>query len=247
VARSIVYASAVVGSATIAAALTAQVAPDVRGPVAPDIVVNGATPRMIAGLWRFRSGIRLTDPVPGRARVPPGRGQDWDRCITDGDTPAIVAQLIGVQAGVQMAGDNGTLCSALTLTIDRARAVGNRRCTQTLIDDDGQGPSLQTTTGLRATLAATRVNADYVMEAGTARGPSRTTRWRVTAERVGDCPGSRRPGPSLAASPSPVEQRIATPTLDGTQKPQIIRETTAAPMDMDVSAWHQFTMFPSTP
>lgn len=225
--RRITYWGAFIGSATIAAALTAQVTPPAADAPGPDIIVNGATPKMVAGLWRFRSGTRLTDPAPGRPRVSPQRGREWDRCISDGDTPAIVDQLVGEQARFDVSGYSGMLCSALKLMINRARAVGTRRCS--LPGDGGLG--LQITTAVRAKITPTSIQADYTMDGDTISGFHRTARWQVNAERIGDCPGVPLAVPTPAATP------VATPTpgeptaLAKSPEPTIVRETTAEPSD----------------
>lgn len=230
-----------IGSGSIAAALAAQVTPPGPGPGpvpgagGPDIVVNGAMPRMVAGLWRFRSGTRLTDPVPGQRQAPPQRWQAWDRCIADGDTPAIVDQLIGAQAGIQASEERGTLCSALKLSIDRTRAVGSRRCSVAI----SAGPALQITTGLRATIAETRLSADYVEERGSFGGSSRITRWQVTAERIGDCPGAP-PTAVPTVMPPPVAvvapTTAATPVSSKSAEPTIARVSSVTPTDRGAPA-----------
>ncbi|MFG6281443.1 hypothetical protein [Sphingomonas sp. S6] len=221
--RAIGYAGVFIAAAAVAASLSAQVAPSRSGADGPDIVVNGATPKMVAGLWRFRSGVTLTDPAPGEPRVPPEQGREWNRCITDGDTPAIVDQLIGEQAGIRAIGDSGMLCSPLKLAIDRTHAVGNRRCSVMM----GGGPALQIATGLRATIAETRLRADYVVESGSFRSRGRIKRWQVNAERIGDCPGSPRAAPAPAAKPasSAISPEAIAPARQA--EPTIVRETSA--------------------
>lgn len=240
-ARSITCGIALIGVTGIAAALTAQVTPTDPGAAGPDIVVNGAMPTMVAGLWRFRSGTRLTDPIAGQRQVAPQRGQEWDRCIADGDTPAIVDQLIGAQAGISTGQDSGTLCSALRLSIDRTHVSGSRRCTTTVSKEGWDGPGFQITTGLRGTIAETRLRADYVMERGTPAGSSRVTRWQVTAERIGICAGAPRtavptarpvPVPDAAPSSTSPPVPMPTPTTSAASAPTIVRETRAAPSDM---------------
>ncbi|WP_254289932.1 hypothetical protein [Sphingomonas liriopis] len=48
---------------------------------------------------RDRARNSLVDTVPGRSMPPPRRGEEWRRCIRAGDTPGILHQLIGEQAG----------------------------------------------------------------------------------------------------------------------------------------------------
>ncbi|PVE60157.1 hypothetical protein DC429_07350 [Arthrobacter sp. TPD3018] len=223
--RAIGYAGVFIAAAAVAASLGAQVAPSRSGADGPDIVVNGATPKMVAGLWRFRSGVTLTDPAPGEPRVPPEQGREWNRCIADGDTPAIVDQLIGEQAGIRAIGDSGMLCSPLKLVIDRTHAAGNRRCSVMM---DG-GPALQIATGLRATIAETRLQADYVVESGSFRSRGRIKRWQVNAERIGDCPGS--PWAAPAPVPKPASSAISPESIAPARQaePTIVRETSATP------------------
>lgn len=221
------YAGVFIAAATVAAALGAQVAPSRSGADGPDIVVNGAMPKMMPGLWRARSGVTLTDPVPGEPRVPPEQGREWKRCIADGDTLAIVDQLIGEQAGIWAIGDSGMLCSPLKLAIDRTHAAGNRRCSVMM---DG-GPALQIATGLRATIAETRLRADYVAESGSLRSRGRIKRWQINAERIGDCP--RSPKAALAPAAAPASSAMPPEAIAPARQaePTIIRETSATPTD----------------
>lgn len=225
------YAGVFIAAATVAAALGAQVAPSRSGADGPDIVVNGATPKMMAGLWRFRSGVTLTDPVNGRMVVPPKPGQAWNRCITDGDTSAILDQLIGAHASFHASGERAALCSALKLSINRAHVVGNQRCSLITSEGEGAGPAIQMTKGMRATIAETRLSADYVMERASLQARGQITRWQVNAERIGDCPGSPPAAPAPAAAPtsSAIPPEAIAPVMQA--EPKIIRETSATPTD----------------
>ncbi len=174
-------------AAAIGAALAAQ--------TTPDVVVTGKSPRMMAGLWRFRSGTVSIDPMPGGRLQPGAAGTQWDRCIADGDTQGILEQLVGQRA----MSDAGSTCSRLTLTVERDRVFGSRRCMQAL----STGAVAVQATRFRARIAERSLTADYVLQGSVAEASGPKRRWQVTAERVGDCPSApdRKPAPLVAAEP----------------------------------------------
>ncbi len=180
----------------LSAGLWAQRAPKVPTPSGPDIIVNGGTPRMIAGLWTFQSGMRVTEAQPGqRMASPPRLGTTWTRCIGDGDTAAIVDQLIGAEAMF----DGAQSCSRFGLSITSNRVSGSRHCslmgTWGLISDD---------TRLNARIAETTLAARYRQKASFQGETLSSARWAVEGRRVGDCPGA-----TLAA---PASQQDGIPT-----------------------------------
>lgn len=221
-----------------AAALAAQVVPG-PGDTGPDIVVNGAPPRMVAGLWRFHAGKRYADPMPGTKAPPPTPDRTWDRCVGDGDTATILDQLVGERAQFDTSGASGSLCSALTLTIRQAHIAGSRRCTTM-----GGAPSaMHATTRLRATIAETRMDARYVTEVSTILGRGQILRWQVTAERVGDCaapsPVAAPAPPAIAAPPAPqlaIVQDSAVQPADHAAAPAPSADPTTQPDDIVVIA-----------
>lgn len=184
-------ASAGLASTTLTAVLAAQQTP-------PDVVVQGGTPRMIAGLWSFRSSIGYTPPPGNRRMRPPRLARSWNLCVTDGDTRAILEQLVGERAGF----DGGQTCSSLSLSIERDRVHGSRRCMVAL----GAVGSGIRTTRFRSRIGERKLAADYALQ-GSIRGETGpSTRWQVTADRVGDCPAAGKvlSAPALAPAPTPV-------------------------------------------
>ncbi|MEH3157795.1 MAG: hypothetical protein PGN08_02060 [Sphingomonas taxi] len=221
-----------------AAALAAQVVPG-PGDTGPDIVVNGAPPQMVAGLWRFHAGKRYADPMPGVKAPPPGPDMTWDRCVGDGDTAAILDQLVGERAQFETSGASGSLCSPLTLTIRQAHIAGSRRCTMM-----GGAPfAIHATTRLRATIAETRMDARYVREVSTIQGRGQIMRWQMTAERVGDCaaptPAAAPAAPAITAPPAPqlaIVQDSAAQPADRAAVPAPPADTATRPNDIVVIA-----------
>lgn len=201
------------GSVAVAAMLAAWAGPT----VGQDIIVNAGTPRMLAGLWSFHADAATRDAVPGVVG-PRGRGpQDWSLCIRDGDTPAILDQLIGVRAGF----DDGMLCSPMGLSITRNRVSGSRRCPLPPIAtrDAGFIIGVVAETRMRARIAASSLSADYSEQVGRPGTEMPKTRWRVSARRTGACEG-----PAIAPAPAPV----ATPPASAAQ---LVRSGAAAPDD----------------
>jgi hypothetical protein len=147
----------------------------------PDIVVTAGTPKMVAGLWTFHATAASFDTPTGRSRGA-GRGpRDWSVCARDGDTPAILEQLVGEQATF----DGTALCSKMGLTIADDRVSGSQRCPLPPMGTGDGG--LIAETRVRARIAKMRLTAGYTYRAGRAGGDAPKMRWRVSAERVGDC------------------------------------------------------------
>lgn len=163
----------------------------------PDIVVEGAPLRMVAGLWTFQSSPILSDTPPGQRMPPPRPGQSWQRCITEGDTRAILDQLVGERAMF----DGTASCSRLTLSIARNRVRGNRRC----MIASPAGVAITRTTRLRARIAQLGLDADYLLENNVRGSDGGKMRWRVTARRVGYCAGAQ------ASTPAPAPVPVSTP------------------------------------
>lgn len=205
------------GAAAAAAMLAIWAAPT----IGQDIIVNAGTPRMLAGLWTFHADAASRDAVPGVVG-PRGRGpQDWSLCIRDGDTPAILEQLIGARAVF----DEGMLCSPMGLTITRNRVNGSRRCPLPPIEtrDAGYIVGLVAETRMRARIAESNLSADYQEQIGLPRTDAPKMRWRVSARRIGPCEG-------------PAVRQIATPAAGAAPAQtgpaaQLVRSEAAEPED----------------
>ena len=182
------------GAAAVAAMLVMSAAPT----IGQDIIVNAGTPRMLAGLWTFHAGAASRDAVPGVVG-PRGRGpQDWSLCIRDGDTPAILEQLIGARAVF----DEGVLCSPMGLTITRNRVNGSRRCPLPPIEtrDAGYIVGVIAETRMRARIAESNLTADYQEQIGLPGADAPKMRWRVSARLIGPC---EAPAVRQVATPAP--------------------------------------------
>ncbi len=208
----------VTGGAAAAAAMLAMSAAPTIG---QDIIVNAGTPRMLAGLWTFHADAASRDAVPGvvghRGRGP----QDWSLCIRDGDTPAILEQLIGARAVF----DEGMLCSPMGLTITRNRVNGSRRCPLPPIEtrDAGYIVGLVAETQMRARIAESSLSADYQEQIDLPGTDAPKMRWRVSARRIGPCEGPAvRQIATPAAGPAPAQTGPAA---------QLVRSEAAEPED----------------
>ncbi|GAA0672008.1 hypothetical protein FHT00_001799 [Sphingomonas insulae] len=192
-------------AAAVAMVLAAQAGPT----TGQDIIVKAGPPRMEAGLWSFHAGAVSVDPVAG-SHGHRGRGpQDWSLCIGDGNTPAILEQLIGARA----VSDEGGLCSRMGLTITRDRVNGSRRCALAAQaeGDAGVVTGLVAETRMRAAIAATSLTADYTLRVGSPGYAAPKSRWRVSARRMGDCQRASAPAPVTAvAAPIAVAPPSAT-------------------------------------
>jgi hypothetical protein len=207
------------GSVAVAAMLAAWAGPT----VGQDIIVNAGTPRMLAGLWTFHADAATRDAVPGVVG-PRGRGpQDWSLCIRDGDTPAILEQLIGARAVF----DDGMLCSPMGLTITRNRVNGSRRCPLPPIETRNAGyiVGVVAETRLRARIGESNLSADYQEQIGLPGADVPKTRWRVSARRIDTCEGPAvRQVAASAPAPAP------TPVQTGPAA-QLVRSDAAQPED----------------
>ena len=202
---------AILVAGLLAAGAVAQDVPRGQTTTPPEIVVEGARPRVEAGMWEIHQWPSLL-----RQKAPGGFGAGrsmttipgWtiNSCIADEGLEDAVARLLGRDNSYTAPG-----CSRVQIRIGDGRLKGRRSCTRLRPTGDMQSPPAITETDMRfdGTLTPTRIDVrittrseesgDIVADGGS----------RLSAVRTGDCPATAAAG---RTPPPPLEKTI--PALD---------------------------------